>query len=190
MTAAPSTSLRTEVRPPSLCHAPDSLWQRLMFWLLAPAPSRAAPPLNRLPGVRNEFTATLSDIASVDATLLRDRIGFSRSLRELWHLRTGGHTRGCFARRGATAAAIIANAIFRIISEIGMTGTIFVFDIAIIFRTLIGVFNHQRNRRAGGHLFAGRFIGEDARENFHFIRFAPLRRETRLARFEIGRAHV
>lgn len=88
MTAAPSTSLRTEVCPPSLCHAPDSLWQRLMFWLLAPSPSHAAPPLNRLPGVRAEFATALADLATVDATLLRDRIGFARSLRELWHLRT------------------------------------------------------------------------------------------------------
>jgi len=84
----PSSSLRTEVRPPSLCHRPDSAWQRLMFWLLAPAPRDAAPPLNRLPAVRDEFLQSLSDIRTLDAKLLADRIGFARSLRELWHLRT------------------------------------------------------------------------------------------------------
>ena len=41
-----SSSLRVEVCPPSLCHAPANLWQRVMFWMLAPAPQDAAPPLN------------------------------------------------------------------------------------------------------------------------------------------------
>lgn len=79
--------LRVEVRPPSLRHAPASLWQRLMFWLLAPAPHEAAPPLNRLPGVRNEFVACLVDLPSADAEDLISRISLARSLRELWHLR-------------------------------------------------------------------------------------------------------
>src|SRR5882724_4378900 len=85
--STPST-LRVEVRPPSLCHAPDSFWQRLVFWLLAPAPLDAAPPLNRLPAVREDFLETLRDIRGLDAKLVSDRIGFTRSLRELWHLRT------------------------------------------------------------------------------------------------------
>jgi len=85
--ALPSSSLRVEVRPPSLCHAPDSVWQRLMFWLLAPAPFQAAPPLSRLPAVRAEFIETIADIHTLDAKLLKDRIGFTPSLRELWHLR-------------------------------------------------------------------------------------------------------
>ena len=85
--SAPS-SLRVEVLAPSLCHAPDSLWQRLMFWLLAPAPLDASPPLNRLPGVRGDFLQALADIKTLDAKLLGDRIRFARSLREFWHLRT------------------------------------------------------------------------------------------------------
>ena len=84
--AAPS-SLRTEVCPPSLRQAPDSGWQRMMFWLLAPSPQDAAPPPNRLPAVRMEFMATLADIDSDDADTLRRRIGATHSLRELWHLR-------------------------------------------------------------------------------------------------------
>ena len=55
--------------------------------LLAPAPHEAAPPPNRLPGVRTEFLATLSDIEGDDAENLRRRIHDARSLRELWHLR-------------------------------------------------------------------------------------------------------
>jgi hypothetical protein len=82
------SSLRVEVCPPSLRYAPDgSAWQRLMFWLMAPAPQHTAPPVNRLPRVRTEFLATLADIEGEDAEALRQRIRDARSLRELWHTR-------------------------------------------------------------------------------------------------------
>jgi hypothetical protein len=84
--SAPS-SLRTEVCPPSLRHAPASAWQRLMCWLMAPAPSDAALPLHRLPQVRADFQACTADIASAEAVALRERVAGTRSLRELWHLR-------------------------------------------------------------------------------------------------------
>ena len=86
-TLSPGTGLRVEVCPPSLRIAPPSLWQRLWFWWMAPAPEQAAPPLNRLPGVRNEFLALLADIHGEDADALRLRISQCRSLRELWHAR-------------------------------------------------------------------------------------------------------
>ena len=79
--------LRSGVRPPSLSCAPSSLGQRLLFWLLTPAPREASPPLNRLPAVRNDFLATITDIDSPDAETLRQRIGQASSLRELWHTR-------------------------------------------------------------------------------------------------------
>jgi hypothetical protein len=85
---ADSSSLRMEVFPPSLRHAPGTAWQRLMFWLLAPAPFEAAPPLTQLPSVRTDFLSTLSDVDSAAADGLRHRIAGTRSLRELWHLRT------------------------------------------------------------------------------------------------------
>ena len=81
------SSLRVEVRPPSLRHAPCSVWQRLVFWVMAPAPQDAAPPLNRLPGVRDEFLAALADLHDDEAFELSTRIARARSLRELWHLR-------------------------------------------------------------------------------------------------------
>lgn len=84
--SAPS-SLRVEVCPPSLRHAPSSAWQRLLFWLMAPAPRDAAPPLNRLPAVRRDFAAVLADIDSEDAQRLRLRILQAASLRDLWHVR-------------------------------------------------------------------------------------------------------
>lgn len=105
---ATTGSLRTEVRPPSLCHAPDSAWQRFMFWLLAPAPFDAAPPLSRMPAVRAEFLETLRDIHTLDAKLLKDRIGFTRSLRELWHLRTEVYRVVAVARSQAEAEQRVA----------------------------------------------------------------------------------
>ena len=83
-----SSGLRVECVPPSLHHAPDSAWQRLMVWLLAPAPQDTAQPLNRLPGVRTDFMAALADIATAEADRLRLRIHDAQSLRELWHVRS------------------------------------------------------------------------------------------------------
>lgn len=84
--AGSSTMIGTS--PPSLRHEPASAWQRLMGWLMAPAPAHAGHPINRLPGVRAEFVEALADAAGDDADTLRNRIALSRSLRELWHLRT------------------------------------------------------------------------------------------------------
>jgi hypothetical protein len=78
---------RIEVRPPSLRHAPVPLLQRLLFWLIAPAPQEASPPLNRLPGVQHEFRLAITDIDCEAADLLLHRISRARSLRELWHMR-------------------------------------------------------------------------------------------------------
>ena len=87
-TLGASSSLRLDASPPSLRHAPSSPWQRFVFWLLAPAPNEAAPPLNRLPGVREDFIAAVSDLSGDEADGLRYRIVHANSLRELWHLRT------------------------------------------------------------------------------------------------------
>jgi hypothetical protein len=86
-TLSPHSGLHAEIPPPSLRCAPASAWDRLLFWLMAPAPQDAAPPLNRLPGVRVEFLNALADVEGEDAETLRQRIGLSRSLRELWHAR-------------------------------------------------------------------------------------------------------
>lgn len=81
-------SSRIEVCPPSLRHAPASRWDRALFWLLAPAPQDAAPPINRLPGVRDDFLASLADVpAGETVDELRRAIANARSLRELWHFR-------------------------------------------------------------------------------------------------------
>lgn len=82
-----SSAFRVQCRPPSLRHAPGSLWHRLMFWLMAPAPQDAAPPLNRLPDVRTDFMASLADITTEEGDRIRLRIHGARSLRDLWHVR-------------------------------------------------------------------------------------------------------
>lgn len=82
------SSLRVEVQPPSLRHAPDSAWHRVMFWLLAPNAPDAAPPLNRLSRVRDDFVVALADVDTDEGRDLADRIDKARSLRELWHLRS------------------------------------------------------------------------------------------------------
>lgn len=79
---------RIGVHPPSLRQAPDSAWHRLIFWLMAPVSQQASPPLNRVPLVRVEFMRAIADIDGDDADALRNRIALSRSLRELWHLRS------------------------------------------------------------------------------------------------------
>lgn len=85
--SAPLSS-RIEVCPPSLRHAPGgSAWQRFMFWLMAPAPSEASAPLNRLPAVRNDFLQCLADVDATLAQPVQTRIDVARSLRDLWHLR-------------------------------------------------------------------------------------------------------
>ncbi|MCZ2439362.1 MAG: hypothetical protein LC119_04200 [Burkholderiales bacterium] len=86
-TLSTPSAFRVEVRPPSLRHAPASLGQRLMFWLMAPAPQDAAPPINRLPGVKQDFLACLDDVPLAAAEGVRAAIDGARSLRELWHLR-------------------------------------------------------------------------------------------------------
>jgi hypothetical protein len=87
-TLLPCHSSTLGTSPPSLRHESASAWQRLMCWLLAPPPDHAAHPINRVPGVRQEFAEALADVAGDDADALRNKITLARSLRDLWHLRT------------------------------------------------------------------------------------------------------
>lgn len=87
---AAGTQPRAECMPPSLVSAPvvGTWWQRLLFWLMAPAPADQAPPPNRLLAVKREFGALLADVDNHGAERLRWRIAEAHSLRELWHLRS------------------------------------------------------------------------------------------------------
>ena len=91
----------------------------------------------------------------------------------------GSHARSGFAGRGTSAAAIVAHAIFGVIGIVGMAGPVAVADLAIVFRTLVGVLDHQRNRRARGDGPTCAVVFEDAGEDFHRIRLLALRDEAR-----------
>jgi hypothetical protein len=85
--AMPLGTTRMAVCPPaltlSLPEAP-ARWRRWLPWASAAA---AAYPVGSLPAARSEFDAALADIATQHAEFLRHRIGRTRSMRELWHLR-------------------------------------------------------------------------------------------------------
>jgi hypothetical protein len=85
------------------------------------------------------------------------------------------------ARRGAPAAAIVADAVFRVIGEVGMAGAVLVADVAIVLGALVDILDHQHDRRAGGALAAGPLILEDAGQDLHRVRFLALGGEARLA---------
>ncbi|AEM42160.1 hypothetical protein KVU_2321 [Ketogulonicigenium vulgare WSH-001] len=61
-----------------------------------------------------------------------------------------GDARRSLARGRASTTAIIADAVFLVIGDIGVTGTKALGDIAIIFRALVGVADQQLDRGAGG----------------------------------------
>ena len=73
-----------------------------------------------------------------------------------------------FTRARAPAAAIIANAIFGIISHIGMTGAVAALNLGIVFAALIDILNQQANRRTCGLTF------KYAREDFDLIKLLAL----------------
>ncbi|MND90681.1 hypothetical protein D3C80_827730 [compost metagenome] len=93
----------------------------------------------------------------------------------------GGDTGRGFAGRRASAAAIIANAVFDVIGIVGMAGTIAAGDLAIILGTLIGILDKHRDRRAGRDHRLAVLVEHHARENLDDVIFAPLGDETRLA---------
>src|SRR5690606_1706224 len=80
-----------------------------------------------------------------------------------------------FAGRGAPAAAIVADAVFLVIGIVGMAGSILVADIGIVLGALVGILDHQRDRRAGRARPVRALVLEHARENFHFVSLAALR---------------
>ena len=92
------------------------------------------------------------------------------------------HTHGSFAGGGTAAAAVVANSVFRIISDIGVAGPVGVLEGIIVFRALIGVLDQKPDGRSRGHLALGFFIEKYAREDFDLIGFLPLRGKTRGAR--------
>ena len=80
----------------------------------------------------------------------------------------GGDAGRGLARGGAAAAAIVADAVFQIIGEVGMARPVEILDLAIVLRALVLVADHQAHRRARGQAL------EHARQDLHLVRLAPL----------------
>ena len=93
--------------------------------------------------------------------------------------RACSYPRGSLARTGAATAAIVSDAIFLIVGIVGMTGAVPITDLTIIFRPLICIFDHQRDRCACGDRAAGPVILKDAGQDFHLIGFPTLGYESR-----------
>ncbi len=89
------------------------------------------------------------------------------------------------ARRLPTAAAIIPHAVLGEIGVVGVAGPEGRGDLGIVAAALVDVLDHQRDRRAGGHLAAELFLGalvrEHAGEDLHRVRLLPLGDELALA---------
>src|SRR5262245_33126539 len=94
--------------------------------------------------------------------------------------RAGSDARGGLARGLTATAAIIADAVFGVVRVIGVAGPVFVLAIGVLRRALIDIVDQERNRGARRDLFAAGFVDEHAGEDFHLVRFAPLRGEARL----------
>src|SRR5690606_4437309 len=62
----------------------------------------------------------------------------------------GRNAAGRFARRRAAAAAMVAHAVFGLIGVVGVAGAEGAGDLAIVLGALVGVLDHQTDRRAGG----------------------------------------
>jgi len=67
----------------------DSFWQTILRRGGDPATPAASPPAaHALPAARAQFEASLEGLQGEDADTLAQMIGRSRSLDDLWHLRT------------------------------------------------------------------------------------------------------
>ena len=77
---------------------------------------------------------------------------------------SGGHTAYGFAGTGASAPSIVAEAVFLVVGEIGVTGSVQVFDQFVFGGIGVAVFDHHRQGCAGG------FAVEDAGQESYLIR--------------------
>lgn len=90
--SAPTTTLRMNVCPPDVCQGGDSLWSRMLRWLVG-GDEEAVPALRTpLERARSEFVAAMAGLVEPAPGDLLRRAQHARSLRELWHLRSELYT--------------------------------------------------------------------------------------------------
>ena len=80
----------------------------------------------------------------------------------------GGHAHHRFARRRTAAAAVVAQAVFLLVRVIGVARPEPILDLFVVVRALVGVFDQQADRCAGGDAL------EHARQDAHAVRFTTL----------------
>ena len=112
---------------------------------------------------------------------LHQRAAHLQAGHDLARNRAGGDAHRRLAGGLAAAAAIVAQPIFDVVGVVGVAGAIFVLDVGVVLGALIDIVDQERDRRAGGHLLAGRFVHEHAGEDFDRVRLLALRGEARLA---------
>ena len=112
---------------------------------------------------------------------LHERRAHAEAGHDLARDRAGRHARRGLTRRLASAAAVVAQAVFDIVSVVGMARPILVLDVRIVLRALVDILDHERDRRAGRDLRAARLVDEHAGEDLHRVGFLPLRGVARLA---------
>src|ERR1700730_979372 len=69
---------------------------------------------------------------------------------------------------------MVADSIFRVIGEIGMSRPVGILDRVVVFSALIGVLDQQRDRRSRRHLTFGVFVVKNAGQDFDLIGLLPL----------------
>jgi hypothetical protein len=67
----------------------------------------------------------------------------------------GGDAGRGLARRRAAAAAGVAQAVFQVVGDVGVAGAELGRDVAVVLGALVGVADHQLDRRAGGAALVG-----------------------------------
>src|SRR5262249_213810 len=93
---------------------------------------------------------------------LDERAAHAQTRHDLPRDRAGGDA-GCgLARRGASAAAVVAQSVFEVVGDVGVTGPVEIPYVGIVLRALVDILDQERDRRAGRHLAPARFVRHDA----------------------------
>ena len=126
----------------------------------------------------------LGPVPGAPVDLVRSDLDQGRAHIEPWHDLAGDGAgrdphRG-FSRRRAAPAAVVVEAVLRVIGVSGMPRPVDVLDRGIVLRALVDILDHERDRRPGRQLLAARLLGEHAGEDFDRIRLLALSREAGL----------
>src|SRR5262249_28296946 len=135
----------------------------------------------RLLGVRTEERILVDRVpvpaGAVDGMRphLHEGAAYAQARHDLARNRAGRHAHRGLARRLTAAAAIVAQAVFRIIGVVGVAGPVLVLDVGVVPRTLVDIVDDERDRRPGRDLFSSRLVDEHAGENSDLVGLLALR---------------